>query len=326
MDGCWSSTTVPCQWWLSEWVTPGDTAILGMISLKDWDLQHLSALTQSPKRDVELNHPSEINPQCNLTEWYKSCNSNKWWTTLQQTGCEFRSCWTFVEHSFQGRHLRGLGDRRPPPPRKKKKRKKKKKKKEKRGKKKKKKERKKGTTCSTISSHFFIPLTSKSRLFYLLEKCFVILQVPYVWDSDIEKPWFGGQWYEDVTWKSWTCNPYSLIIPNEQYLYKRNVPLFYKFLIFELVTLKSLGLKVTGMRTWLDIVEHVVPIVISYEIKGIYKREVSEFYNFLMFEVVTSKSLALEVTGMKKWLDNVGHVVPIVISYKMNSIYKRNVS
>ena len=27
----------------------------------------------------------------------------------------------------------------------------------------------------------------------------VILQVPYVWDSDIEKPWFGGQWYEDVT-------------------------------------------------------------------------------------------------------------------------------
>ena len=35
--------------WLSEWVTPGDTAIPGMTSLKEWDLQHLSALAQSPK-------------------------------------------------------------------------------------------------------------------------------------------------------------------------------------------------------------------------------------------------------------------------------------
>ena len=46
---------------------------------------------------------------------------------------------------------------------------------------------------------------------------------------------------------------------------------------------------------------------------------------FLMFEVVTLKSLGLEVTGMRKGLDIVEHVFPIVISYKVNSIYKRNV-
>ena len=34
---------------LSEWVTPGDTAIPGMTSLKDGDLQQSSALAQSPK-------------------------------------------------------------------------------------------------------------------------------------------------------------------------------------------------------------------------------------------------------------------------------------
>ena len=34
---------------LSEWVAPGDTAIPGMTSLKDGDLQHSSALAQSPK-------------------------------------------------------------------------------------------------------------------------------------------------------------------------------------------------------------------------------------------------------------------------------------
>ena len=34
---------------LSEWVTPGDTAIPGMTSLKDGDLQHSSALAQSLK-------------------------------------------------------------------------------------------------------------------------------------------------------------------------------------------------------------------------------------------------------------------------------------
>ena len=45
-----------------------------------------------------------------------------------------------------------------------------------------------------------------------------------------------------------------------------------------------------------------------------------------MFEVVILKSLGLEVTGMRKGLDIVEHVVPIVISYKMNSVYKRNVS
>ena len=47
--------TVPCQWcWLSKWVTPGrGTAIPGMTSLKDGDLQHSSALAeaQSPKGD-----------------------------------------------------------------------------------------------------------------------------------------------------------------------------------------------------------------------------------------------------------------------------------
>ena len=38
---------------LSEWVTPGDTAIPGMTSLKDGDLQHSSALAQSPNGDIE---------------------------------------------------------------------------------------------------------------------------------------------------------------------------------------------------------------------------------------------------------------------------------
>ena len=96
--------------------------------------------------------------------------------------------------------------------------------------------------------------------------------------------------------------------------------------MFEVVKLKSFGLEVTGMRKWLYIVEHVVPIVISYKMNSIYKRNVSKFYKFLMFEVVTLKSLGLEVTGMRKWVDIVEHVVPIVISYKMNSIYKRTVS
>ena len=36
-----------CQ--LSEWVTPGGSAIPGMTSLKDGDLQHSSALAQSSK-------------------------------------------------------------------------------------------------------------------------------------------------------------------------------------------------------------------------------------------------------------------------------------
>ena len=47
---------------LSEWVTPEGTAIPGMTSFKDGDLQHSSALAQSPKGDIEPNHPSEINP------------------------------------------------------------------------------------------------------------------------------------------------------------------------------------------------------------------------------------------------------------------------
>ena len=33
-----------------------------------------------------------------------------------------------------------------------------------------------------------------------------------------------------------------------------------------------------------------------------------------MFEVVTSKNRGLEVTGLKKWLDIVERLVPIVIS------------
>ena len=49
--GCWGFTTVPVTKTirLSDWVTPGDTAIPGMTSLKDGDLQHSSALAQSPK-------------------------------------------------------------------------------------------------------------------------------------------------------------------------------------------------------------------------------------------------------------------------------------
>ena len=35
----------------------------GMTSLKDGDLQHSSALAQSPKGDIEPNHQSEINPK-----------------------------------------------------------------------------------------------------------------------------------------------------------------------------------------------------------------------------------------------------------------------
>ena len=46
--GCWGFTTVPMT--KTEWVTPGDTAIPGMTSLKDGDLQHSSALAQSPKK------------------------------------------------------------------------------------------------------------------------------------------------------------------------------------------------------------------------------------------------------------------------------------
>ena len=37
-----------------------------MTSLKDGDLQHSSALAQSPKGDIEPNHPSEINPNSDI--------------------------------------------------------------------------------------------------------------------------------------------------------------------------------------------------------------------------------------------------------------------
>ena len=61
--GGWCLTTVPVTKTirLSEWVTPGGTAIPGMTSLKDEDLQHSSALAQSPEGDIDPNHPSEIN-------------------------------------------------------------------------------------------------------------------------------------------------------------------------------------------------------------------------------------------------------------------------
>ena len=80
------------------------------------------------------------------------------------------------------------------------------------------------------------------------------------------------------------------------------------------------------MRKWLDIVEHVVPVVISYKMNSISEKNVQKIYNFIMLEVLTLKSLGLEVTGIWKWLDIIDHKVPIVISYKMNSIYKSNVS
>ena len=38
---------------MSEWVAPGDTAISGITSLKDGDIQHSSALALSPERDIE---------------------------------------------------------------------------------------------------------------------------------------------------------------------------------------------------------------------------------------------------------------------------------
>ena len=47
---------------LSEWVTPGDTAIPGMTSLEDGDLQHSRCIGPISKGDIEPNHPSEINP------------------------------------------------------------------------------------------------------------------------------------------------------------------------------------------------------------------------------------------------------------------------
>ena len=59
---------------------------------------------------------------------------------------------------------------------------------------------------------------------------------------------------------------------------------------------------------------------------SIYLRNVSKFHKFLMFEIMILKSLGLEVTGMRKCLDIVEHVVSIVISYKINSIYERNVT
>ena len=116
----------------------------------------------------------------------------------------------------------------------------------------------------------------------------------FLWDSDLGKPRFGGHRYEEVTWYCWTCSPYSHIIQNEQYLPRemfRNSTISF---MFEEVTLKNLGLEVTGLRKWLDTVEYVVPIVISFKMNSITERNVSKFHNFLMFEEVTLKSLGLE--------------------------------
>ena len=44
--------------WLSGWVAPGDTAIPGMISLKDGDLLQSSVLAQSPNRDLDYRAPT----------------------------------------------------------------------------------------------------------------------------------------------------------------------------------------------------------------------------------------------------------------------------
>ena len=54
MSGC-SLTTAPVTktMRLAEWVTPGDTALPGMTSLKDGNLRHSSALAQSPNGDIE---------------------------------------------------------------------------------------------------------------------------------------------------------------------------------------------------------------------------------------------------------------------------------
>ena len=62
--GCWGFTTVLVTKTirLSEWVTPGGTAIPSMTSLKDGDLQHSSALAQSPKGDIEPDIKKTDNP------------------------------------------------------------------------------------------------------------------------------------------------------------------------------------------------------------------------------------------------------------------------
>ena len=70
----WCLTTVPVTKTirLSEWVTPGDTAIPGMISLKDGDLQHSSALAQSPKGDVEPQPSSQKLIRNRTAYWSRS--------------------------------------------------------------------------------------------------------------------------------------------------------------------------------------------------------------------------------------------------------------
>ena len=60
-----------CWWWLSEWVTPRDTAMPGMTSLKDGDLQHSSALAQSPKESPTIRQKLiRIRTADGCSRWY----------------------------------------------------------------------------------------------------------------------------------------------------------------------------------------------------------------------------------------------------------------
>ena len=78
--GCWLVVVGVlrlCPWQRrSELVTPGDTAVPGMTSLKDGELQHSSALVQSPKEIWSPNHPSEINP--NSDSRLRSDDRSRW--------------------------------------------------------------------------------------------------------------------------------------------------------------------------------------------------------------------------------------------------------
>ena len=144
---------------------------------------------------------------------------------------------------------------------------------------------------------------------------------------DLEKPWFGYHRYEEVTWYCWTCSPYSHIIKKWTVSMREMFRQFYNFLMFEVVTLKSLGLEVTSLKKWPEYCWTCTPYSHIIQKWAVSPREMfRQSTILLMFEVVTLKSLGLEVTGMRKWLDIVEHVVPIVISYKNNSIYERNVS
>ena len=62
--GGWGFTTVPVTETirLSEWVTPGDTAIPGYDQSQGRRPSTLKCIGPISKGDIEPNHPSEINP------------------------------------------------------------------------------------------------------------------------------------------------------------------------------------------------------------------------------------------------------------------------